>query len=252
MIVSSESLYNSPAMAKFDSTKTRELDDLFKAPREQRDNGWKERFYSAVVDASMATTPQQVLRGPDGFPYFVLNLPPAGEPFETFCVSHVLDVCLDNGFGIVIQPDGNPQWVFTYGNLWSLKEFGNFEIARSAQPLKEQDGSPGERPTAAVGGKLQPVLVGQPSASLFPPFARKTIKNFLEKSAGSESAKVLLLNDAREEPQQALVFPVFVEDFADPSDFERVMYRLTWFFPSHYRLATLAKGSDLNERFEPL
>jgi hypothetical protein len=239
-------------MSKFDLNKTQELCELFKTPREQRDDAWKERFYSAVVDASMATTPQQVLRGPDGFPYFVLNLPPAGEPFEAFCVSHVLDICLSNGFGIVIEPGAVPQWVFTYGNLWSLKEFGEFEIARGARPAKE-DGTSSGRDTAAVAaGKLQPVLVGQPSSTLFPPYARKTIRNFLVESAGEESARVLLLNDVREEPQQALVFSVFVEDFADPRDFEKIMYRLTWFFPSHCRLATLAKDSDLTQRFEPL
>jgi hypothetical protein len=239
-------------MSKFDLNKTQELYELFKTPREQRNDGWKERFYGAVVDASMATTPQQVLRGPDGFPYFVLNLPPAGEPFETFCVSHVLDICLNNGFGIVVEPGTVPQWVFTYGNLWSLKEFGEFEIARGARPAKEDGASSGRDTAAVAAGKLQPVLVGQPSSTLFPPYARKTIRNFLVESAGKESARVLLLNDVREEPQQALVFSVFVEDFSDPRDFEKIMYRLTWFFPSHYRLATLAKDSDLTQRFEPL
>src|SRR5579864_7360581 len=107
-------LYNVLSMPKFDLSKTQETQDLFVVAREQRDQNWKNRFYEAIVDASMATTPSQVIRGPDGFPYFVLNLPPVGQPFETFCLSHIVDVCLENGFGVVIQPDANPpQWVFT-------------------------------------------------------------------------------------------------------------------------------------------
>src|SRR5437899_12660080 len=115
-------------MPKLDLTKTQEVQDLLEVEREQRDPAWIARFYAAIVDASMATTSDQVIQGPDGFPYFVFNLPPAGQGFEPFCISHVLDVCLENGYGVVVQPKpGPPQWVFPYGVLWSLKAFGNFE-----------------------------------------------------------------------------------------------------------------------------
>ncbi|HLW55164.1 MAG TPA: hypothetical protein VKW06_20210 [Candidatus Angelobacter sp.] len=230
-------------MAKFDLSKTGELADLFATARAQRDQNWKQRFYSAVVDASMATTPQQVLRGPDGFSYFVLNIPPAGQPFETFCVSHVLDVCLDNGFGIVIQPDANPpQWVFNYGNLWSFKSFGKFEMERPAAPSE---------PKAPVASP-QPLLVGQPSLDLFPAYARKAVKAFLVAATGNADPQVLLLNDARQDPPQSLVFSVFPEDFAGQSEFEQAMYRLTWFLPSHYRLANIPRDSNLTDRFASL
>src|SRR5215475_1609700 len=102
-------------MAKFDLIKTGEVQDLLAIGREERGPEWIGRFYGAIVDASMATTLDQVLQGPDGFTYFVLNLPPAGQAFEPFCLSHILDVCLDRGAGIVVQPEPHPpQWVFPY------------------------------------------------------------------------------------------------------------------------------------------
>jgi hypothetical protein len=239
-------------MAKFDLSKTQEVQDLFQVAREQRDDAWRERFYAAIVDASMAAPPEQILRGPDGFSYFVLNLPPVGQPFETFCISHVLDVCLDNGFGVAIQPDANPpEWVFPYGTLWSLKELGRFQMAPAWQPDAEKtSGSPAGESAPAGGGPK--VLSGQPSPGFFPAYARKAIKRFLTEKTGNTGPRVLLVTDPCGVPVQSLVFSVFPEDFPDRKDFEDVMYRLTWFLPGHYGLLSIVKDSDLAKQFEPL
>lgn len=241
-------------MAKFDLTETQEVHDLFNVGREQRDQTWRDRFFAAIVDASMATTPQQILRGPDRFPYFVLNLPPAGEPFETFCISHILDACLDHGFGAVIQPEPDPpQWVFTYGNLWSLKEFGKFELEQLAEEgAGESNGVASAKPPPSDAGDPRPVLTGQPSASFLPPYARKAIKEFLTEKTGNAGPRVLLVNDPRNTAGQLLTFSVFAEDFASKNDFEDVMYRLTWYLPPHYGLVSIAKDSELAKGFEPL
>lgn len=241
-------------MAKFDLSKTQQVQELFAVAPAQRGQDWRERFYAAIVDASMATPPGQVLHGPDGFPYFALNLPPAGQPFETFCVSHILDVCLKNGFGVVIQPEASPpQWVFPYGHLWSLKEFGKFEVEQAAQAaarktsgIAEDGDAPGN---AGAAGKI---MAGQPSASFFPSYARKAVKQFLVEKTGNSNPSVLLVNDPRKDPMQSLVFSIFAEDFAGQKDFEDVMYRLTWYLPSHYGLVSIAKDSELAKLFEPL
>ena len=108
-------------MAKFDLNQTALLTELFTVDRAQRDVKWIQRFYEAIVDASMASLPKQTLQGPDGFPYFILNTPKASESFTPFCISHILDFCLTHGLGVVINPAANPpDWVFTYGQLWSL------------------------------------------------------------------------------------------------------------------------------------
>jgi hypothetical protein len=234
-------------MPKFDLTKTQEVQDLFATPRDQRDQGWRERFFTSIVDASMATTPRQVIPGPDGFAYFILNLPPAGQPFDTFCLSHILDVCLENGFGVVIQPDANPpQWVFPYGRLWSLKELGKFQVETPPPPPKEE---------AAAGedadGSGQ-VFVGQPSVGFFPAYARKVIKDFLTQKTGNSTPQVMLVTNPRKAPVQSLVFSVFAEDFDSRQDFDDIMYRLTWFLPEHYGLLSIAKDAEIASLFQPL
>jgi hypothetical protein len=236
-------------MTKFDLNKTREVEELFATSRERRDLAWRERFYAALPDASMATTPDQVMRGPDGFTYFVLSLPPAGQPFETFCISHILDLCLERGAGIVVQPEPSPpQWVFPYGLLWSHKEFGEFV-------LEGDDGEDraGETTTAPGGSEAgQNVLAGQASAAFFPSYARKIIKQFLVDKAGIAAPEVMLVNDPSGVPGQSLAFNVFLDDFEQQQDFENVMYRLTWFLPRHYGLISIARESELAKTFAPL
>jgi hypothetical protein len=239
-------------MPKFDLAKTQEVQDLFDVDREQRDAAWIAQFYAAIVDASMATTSDQVIKGPDGFPYFVLNLPPAGQPFEPFCISHILDVCLENGFGVVVQPEPTPpQWVFPYGLLWSLKAFGSLEVATPAGGSSEeeppQSGVPSGRPVS-----FDKVLVGQPGESFFPVYARKAIKQFLTAKTGNPSPGVMLLTDPHSRPAQSLVFSVFPEDFSHREDFSDTMYRLTWFIPRHYGLISTGKDSDMASQLEPL
>ncbi len=215
-------------MPKFDLSKTQQVQDLITVELAQRDQAWIGRFYAAIVDASMATPPDQVLTGPDGFPYFVLNIPPASQAFEPFCI-----------------------WVFPYGRLWSLKEFGKFEVEQDAQGESEKtDGTPDGTGAKTEGGNS--VLVGQPSASFFPAYARKVIQRFLAEKAGNPDPGVLLLSNPQNEPPQSLVFSIFAEDFSSPEEFERVMYLLTWFLPVHYRMTSIPKDSELAKSFEPL
>jgi len=237
-------------MPKFDLKKTQEVVDLFEVERESRDEEWRQKFYVAIVDASMATPKDQVLQGPDGFPYFVLNAPPPNEGFETFCVSHILDTCLKEGLGIVVQPEpGPPQWVFPYGLLWSFKEFGAFEMAEAdtGEHSHEEEQDADDEPEGGAS-----VLTSQPSASFFPAYARKVIKDFLQKRVGSSDLQVMMVNDPQDDPQQSLSFNIFAEDFQDQQQFSNIMYRLTWFLPRHYGLVSMSKGSDLAKSFQPL
>jgi hypothetical protein len=236
-------------MAKFDLTKTQEVQDLFATPREQRDHSWRERFYAAIVDASMASTPSQIVRGPDGFAYFVLGLPPAGQGFEPFCISHILDVCLENGFGVVIQPDANPpHWVFPYGRLWSLRELGKFQM-ETPRPRGTDDAAANNGDEAADDSSI---FVGQPSVGFFPAYARKVIKDFLIQKTGNADPQVMLVTNPRNVPVQSLVFSVFSGDFANQQAFDEIMYRLTWFLPGHYGLLSITRDAEIAKFLQPL
>jgi hypothetical protein len=87
-------------MPKADLTKTHDLAELLFVPRDQRDRDWVRRLYGVIGDAAMTTTSDQILQGPDGFSYFVLNMPAPNRDFQPLSLAQVLDFCLENSLGL--------------------------------------------------------------------------------------------------------------------------------------------------------
>ena len=238
-------------MPTCDLKKTQDLADLLVVERELRDSSWMSRFYQTIDDASMTTTADQILQGPDGFSYFVLNMPPPRRDFEPFCISHILDFCLENSLGVVVEPQPEPpEWVIPFGLLWSKKEFGSFDVnidPAAGDPVPEDPEF--ELPKHLVG--KQAVLVGQPSHAFFPEYARNAVRKFLL-NQGIANPAVLLLSNPAQKPSQTLAFSVFTDDFSDREQFRNFMQHLSWFFPPHYRLSSVSKGSEVARSFKPL
>lgn len=173
----------------FDLEKTAELERLFAIPREERNDTWREAFFAAVPDASLATFAEQVAYGPDGNPYFRLAVPEPG-PFETFCLRHVLDGCLENGVGVVVlSRDGEAEWVFAYGDLWGFKESGRF---------------PAGGPPAVVTER-RPATVGPPNEAMLPAYARRVLRRVFEED-GVTDAEVWLVHAPGLDPERSFAF----------------------------------------------
>jgi hypothetical protein len=225
---------------KFDLVQTQALAKLFATPRETRDDAWRAALYAAVVDASLVSFEPQVVWGPDGFPYFQLALPPAGA-FTPFCISHVLEHVLDSGFGVAVFGDpersGDPEWVFTYGDLLALSLFENF------------DGDPSGRDALATRAdgvwseKIETgreVAVGAPAEAYLPTRARRVLGAFLRQAAGVPDPKIALVVDPALDPPTNLAFDLSPADFGgDESRFAGVMRALTWFLPRTHALVAL-------------
>jgi hypothetical protein len=239
-------------MPKADLTKTHELADLLFVPRDQRSLDWVLQFYGVIGNAGMTTTSDQILQGPDGFSYFVLNMPTPKREFHPLSLVQVLDFCLENSLGVVIEPQPEPpEWVIPFGQLWSKKEFGRFDLNLEPDPESEMATKvrAPEVPSHLAG--KQAVLVGQPNQYYFPVLARDAVRKFLT-SQGYQSPRVLLLSNPAQVPLETIVFSVFPEDFADRESFSNFMQHLAWFFPPHYQLSSISKNSDLAKKFQPL
>jgi len=233
-------------MAEFDLLKTDTLLKLFETPREARDDAWRSAFFDAIVDASMASTENQVMQGPDGFPYFVLQRPPIGTAFTPFCVSHILDHCTEQGLGIVVEPtERGPEWVFTYGDLFSLRAYGTFE----GDPA-DHDAPRG--PAREVLEKDTPVMIGSPNEEMLPAWARRVLASFLKQAAHVDDPRVLVMVEPSRVPARNLVFNIHPEDFPSQADFERIMNVLGWFMPPNRSVIAVSRTSSLADAFLPL
>jgi hypothetical protein len=224
-------------VAKFDLAKTQVLHELFAVPQERRDDAWREAFFAAAPEASMATSEHQVLEGPDGFPYFALHVPRPATAFDSFCVTHVLDACLEHGFGLLMTADWeHPEWVFHYGDLWGLKETGAFAVRRVIEPDRSKE---------------RKVMTGAPSDTLLPPVVRHVIRSWLVAHGVAEPG-VLLLHEPDALPVQSLVFSVFPDGFATRAEYDDFMGRLAWFVAPQLDIVGASRDSSIFQDFVPL
>src|SRR4029078_5915006 len=106
-----------------DILKTQVILDLLSIPADKRDERWNQKFLTDIRTASFACTDPQIVKGPDGFPYFGLTTPEPGKPFTSYCIKNMAeDFLMDNGYGVVINPNENSaDWVFSYGDIVNLQ-----------------------------------------------------------------------------------------------------------------------------------
>lgn len=216
-------------MPKFDLEKTAALAALFAVASEKRDAAWIRDFYAAVPDASLISFNPQIQSGPDHFPYFHLALPDPGA-MTPFCVTHLLDYVLDNGYGIAIFGDSSrskhPDWVFSYGDLLSYSLYGRFDGDAAA-------GAPG--PHIAPAGTQ--VLRATPSEAYFPTRARRVLGNYLRKMFQHPDPKIALIDSPTLKPSRNLMINLTLAQYhGDKGKLDAAMKYLLWFVPRTYSL----------------
>ncbi len=241
---------NQPNQTYFgDLEKTGILVDLCSVPHERRDDRWFHEFMENLPLASFRTTEQQVLTGPDGFPYLHLELPEPGVQFQCYVIDNmVYDFLLTNGLGVAINPSKEqPDWVLTYGDIFNYaikKDFYNKD-----NTYFNTSGENQLVPTEMDNN----VMVGQPSEFILPAPARAVMRSFLEYKQVKDP-KVLLMTTTTPEGREAqdLVFNLTPGDFASEEAFRATAQQLQWFLPRHYSLAFFGENESLKDYFSPL
>lgn len=227
-----------------DITKTQVIVDLFQIPQEQRDDNWRQTFYDNVQTASFACGNPQIFKGPDGFPYFVLQTPEPNKPFESFCIRNMKDdFLLDKGFGIAINPKNNSvDWVFSYGDIVNLHL--NKELFTKTDTIEIQN-----EETLKEDEK---VLLAQPSESFLPKQTRQALKSFLQ-SIGIKRPKIMMVCRTIDgQVIQELAFNIFREDFQSIDQLNLRLKQISWFLPRHYVVLSLPKKSNFTNNFADL
>ena len=197
-----------------------ELEQFLAVPPEQRDEDWRRRFYDVVAIVGLSAGAPDRFVGPDGFPYASVT----AEPGE-WTLTVLAEWCTDNGCGAVLHDAaGETAWVFSYGNLWSLRELGTLD----ASP-------PGDDQRAQVVEVEEQVLVASPSEQVLPPWARTVLRGHLE-AAGVVDPRVALVARPGRVPEHSLALTL-------PAD-RSLAHRLTWVLPPHLGMLDIADLGD--------
>lgn len=207
---------------------TQIIDDLLKAPKADRDDQWVSKFLSHVAEAAFISGEPQVIKGPDGFPYFQFFLPKGDQPTEYYVLSDMLDdFLLENGFGIALEPRNNQvEWILSYGDLMHYAIHRTFAI-----PTEHLFGK-GEQADETIDGK-EHIKTLDPPTYILPEKSRKVIKGFLE-AQGVKDPKVCLLDRSESGKGRELAFSLVPWQFANDNKYHQTMEVLGWFLPSYY------------------
>lgn len=226
-----------------DLEKTAVLTTLFKVAKEKRDEVWNNEFLTHVADASFACGNPQIIQGPDGFPYFQLDTPQPNQSFQCYVLKHMIpDFILERGIGVAINPGkGQPDWVFTYGDLVNFSMRNEFYTEVPDLRL----------PQVETIEKNENVLVGQPSEAFLPTAARAILRQFIAQQGIHDVKVALMSRKYGDEVLQELVTNLTPEK-TGPERFESLQTHLKWFLPRHYGMVAMAENGSLKGNFEPL
>src|SRR5690606_30519956 len=110
-----------------DLEKTIILNQLMLIPFKTRNEKWRDEFLAVISEANLKLGDPEIIMSNDGFPYIQLQTVSTDESFQAYVIEKQLDIIMDQGFGIVINAQqGQPEWVFSHGDLVNLKLSGRF------------------------------------------------------------------------------------------------------------------------------
>jgi hypothetical protein len=203
---------------------SRDLMELVSIADEQRDAKWEISFFQSLTSTNVKVLSPDPQYGPDNWPYIMVASDlEASEPTQ-----NLIYWLSEKGIGLVVNPQKDyPDYIFTYGMIWSFRETGLFFRPEPPELTKQVSLEPGQK-----------LYVGEPSPEYLPPYVRNIIREFL-RDQGFLSPKVLMLST--DGLQYDLAFST--ESIGNPpeAEHESIAEALSWFLPPHYSLVLISE-----------
>lgn len=200
------------------------LENHVKVPDDQRDIQWENHFFNLLSQSHLNILSEDPQVGPDGWPYLMTQTSAAAsEP--TAKIIHWLS---NKGIGLVVNPTKSyPDYVFTYGMIWSFKETGYFY--RNAD----------QRQTGAVEIQIaDKYSYGEPNKEYLPDYVRQILRDFF-RDQGIHAVKVLMLS----EDGKNFDLAISLESLGNPpkEEHQGIAEAVSWFLPPHYSLLLISE-----------
>lgn len=196
------------------------LEELLKIPQDDRDEVWEEHFFSAFSSASIKVTQSEPVNGPDSWPYLLAETgAEAEEPSQK-----VLEWLSSRGIGLVLNPQKPfPDYVFSYGMIWSFRETGLFIRRLEAD----------EQGSEVEFHEGQKILAGPPTTEFLPVYVREILKEFFGQQSVSDPRVLVMSTDGE---NFDLAFSLDALGNPPENEHEGILEAISWFLPPHYSL----------------
>lgn len=201
------------------------IQDLVLAQETDRDEKWEDLLLQALSESHlnlMSPDPQQ---GPDGWPYLLAQT----SENATESAQKIILWAAERGIGIALNPDKEyPDFILTYGMLWSFKETGKFIFRNHQKSVGKVE---------ITSESIQ--HAGTPTEQYLPKYVRSILKEFF-RDQGVLDPKILVLSF--DGSSYELAFSA--ESLGNPpeSEWEGVAEAISWFLPTHYSILILSEN----------
>lgn len=217
------------------------LTEHLKTNEENRDQAWDEKFFKLFSESQLQILSEDPQQGPDGWPYLICEISDNASSTQiekTDTAQKIIHWLSTRGIGLVVNPKRlpYPDYVFSYGMLWSFRETGFF--------IKYQNLSLDKN---LILDKNSSVKTGPPSKEYLPDYVRAIIKDFLRDQNVFDARILMISTDGT---NYDLCFSL--ESLGSPpeTEHEGILEALSWFLPPHYSLGVVSEKGLLS--FESL
>jgi hypothetical protein len=200
------------------------MQEILKTPDAQRDQSWENKFFQALMLTNLKLLSPEPQTGPDSWPYLLAEI----DDSATESPHQILNWLAEKGIGLALNPMKEyPDYVFSYGMIWSFKETGFFY-----KPIPMRESGVVDFDIGSL------VHAGSPTEEYLPTYVKKIMKEFF-RDQGILAPKILLISTDRKNYDLA----ISLESLGNPPDAEHqgIAEAVSWFLPPHYSLLLVSE-----------
>lgn len=204
-------------------------------PDDRRNQAWDEKFFRLLSESHLKMVSADPQQGPDSWPYLIAeivsqpSMATVGSVETVDSAQKILHWLSTRGIGLVINPYRlpHPDFVLTYGMIWSFRETGFFNKYQTQDENKQLLI---ENPAQAI--------CGEPTLEFLPQYVRKVLKDFFLDQSVFDPKVLMVSADGK---NFDLCFSL--ESLGNPKaqEHQGVLEALSWFLPPHYSLALISE-----------
>jgi hypothetical protein len=204
------------------------LNEHLSVAEENRNQDWDEKFFKLLSESQLQILSEDPQQGPDGWPYLMSQIAPDPQQ-KTDSAQKIFHWLSTRGIGLVVNPKKTPypDYVFSYGMIWSFRETGYFLKYNNLNPSKD-----------FTLDKNLKIKIGPPSEEYLPKYVRQILKNFLN-DQGVFSPRVLMV--APDGDNYDLCFSIESMGLPPEVEHQGILEALAWFLPPHYSVALVSE-----------
>ena len=198
---------------------------------EDRNKDWDEKFFKLFSETDLKILSEDPQQGPDGWPYLITETIEKADSLNERVDSSqkILRWLSDKGIGLVVNPKRlpYPDYVFSYGMIWSFRETGYF--------IRYNDLNSSGKFELSEKTKIN---AGPPTDKYLPLYVRAVLRDFF-RDQGVFAPRVLMIS--ADGQNYDLCFSL--ESIGQPpeAEHEGILEALAWFLPPHYTLAVVSE-----------